>query len=101
MSTPRAESDAPERMDEALVLDGNAVAGLLQELFGAEMTTALGMCDACGTNQAVGMLRAYTRGPGVVLRCHACTEIMVRIALTPRGTFFDVRGTRVLHMSTK
>ena len=32
-------------MDE-LMLDGNAVAGLLQEVFAVEMTTAIGTCDA-------------------------------------------------------
>ena len=31
-------------------LDGNAIAGLLQEVFGTEMTTALGMCATCGAS---------------------------------------------------
>ena len=83
-----------ERMDEDLVLDGNAAAGLLREVFGAEMTAAVGACDGCGTTAAVGSLVAYTRAPGVVLRCRSCGEVMVRIAQTTRGTFVDVRGTR-------
>jgi hypothetical protein len=29
---------------DALMLDGNAVAGLLQEVFAVEMTTAIGTC---------------------------------------------------------
>ena len=29
-------------------LDGNAIAGLLLEVFGAEMTTATGFCARCG-----------------------------------------------------
>ena len=33
---------------EALTLDGNAVAGLLAEIFGADVTTARGTCDGCG-----------------------------------------------------
>jgi uncharacterized protein DUF6510 len=36
-------------MDE-LMLDGNAVAGLLQEVFAVEITTAIGTCDGCGTS---------------------------------------------------
>ena len=36
-------------MDE-LMLDGNAVAGLLQEVFAAEMTTATGTCAGCGAS---------------------------------------------------
>ena len=34
-------------MDE-LMLDGNAVAGLLQEVFAVEITTAVGTCASCG-----------------------------------------------------
>ena len=34
-------------MDE-LMLDGNAVAGMLQEVFAVEMTTATGTCGNCG-----------------------------------------------------
>ena len=34
---------------EDSVLDGNAIGGLLIELFGTEMTTAVGVCGSCGT----------------------------------------------------
>ena len=34
-------------MDE-LMLDGNAVAGMLGEVFAVEMTTATGTCGNCG-----------------------------------------------------
>ena len=30
------------------VVDGNAIGGMLMELFGTEMTTAVGTCAACG-----------------------------------------------------
>ena len=40
-------------MDE-LMLDGNAVAGLLGEVFAVEMTTAIGTCGNCGATDAVG-----------------------------------------------
>ena len=33
-------------MDE-LMLDGNAIAGVLGELFAVEMTTAVGTCGSC------------------------------------------------------
>jgi hypothetical protein len=53
---------------DALMLDGNAVAGLLQEVFAVEMTTALGTCGNCGATDAVGAMHVY-RGAGTVLRC--------------------------------
>ena len=41
-------------------LDGNAVGGLLNEVFGREMTSARGCCDGCG---AINVL-AFTGTPG-------------------------------------
>ena len=35
--------------DPAHVLDGNAAAGLLQEIFVTDVTTAQFRCDACGS----------------------------------------------------
>ncbi len=85
-------------MEEDLTLDGNAIAGALFELFGTEMTVAIGVCDNCANVAAVGALRAYTRGPGIVLRCTACAEVMIRVAQTPRGTFVEMRGTRRMRL---
>jgi hypothetical protein len=39
---------------DALMLDGNAVAGLLQEVFAVEMTTAIGTFNTCGVTDHVG-----------------------------------------------
>jgi hypothetical protein len=80
------------------VLDGNAVAGMLRAAFGTEMTTVTGTCAHCGTEAMLAELLAFTRGPGVVLRCRACTEVVVRIAETPKGVLIDVRGAAHLRM---
>jgi hypothetical protein len=45
-------------MDERR-LDGNAVGGLLGEVFTFEATTAEGACDRCGTVAHVGEAMAY------------------------------------------
>jgi hypothetical protein len=78
-------------VDVDLVLDGNAVAGLLSEAFGAEMTDVAGTCSHCGTTSLVGATRAWTQGPGVVLRCPACSGVVIRIARTPAGLRVDVQ----------
>jgi hypothetical protein len=63
-----------------LVLDGNAIAGVLAEVFaGAEMTTALRGCGSCGQHHAVGEHRLY-RGAGWVLRCPGCGDVALTIA---------------------
>jgi hypothetical protein len=79
-----------------LTVDGSGVGGLLAEVFGVEMTAAPGQCAHCHTVSLVGTLRAYLRGPGVVLRCPACAEVVIRIVRTPRGTLLDARGATYL-----
>ena len=51
------------------------------------------MIGSCHTISVVGTLRVYMRGPGVVLRCPACAEVVLRIVQTPRGTMVDARGS--------
>jgi predicted RNA-binding Zn-ribbon protein involved in translation (DUF1610 family) len=67
---------------EATWLDGNGVAGLLTEVFGADVTAVVRACGSCGTAAPVGAHRAY-RGAGVVLRCPSCGAVAVRICLSP------------------
>jgi DNA-directed RNA polymerase subunit RPC12/RpoP len=82
-------------MDETdLRLDGNAAAGLLAEVFGAEMTTALGTCATCGATNALGAAHLYMRGPGAVLRCPACTGMLLCVVRTPDGLVVDLSGIR-------
>lgn len=73
-------------------LDGNAVGGMLEELFGVDMTAADTKCAACGREGEVGTLLAYTMGPGVVLRCPGCSGVMLRMVETPRGTLVEAKG---------
>jgi hypothetical protein len=83
-------------MDDPLVLDANAVAGEMQELMGFEMTAFLARCAHCGNRDAVGSLRAWVHGPGVVLRCVICSEVVVRWVRTPDGARLDLRGAAFL-----
>jgi len=84
-----------ETKSDDLVLDGNAVAGTLTEIYGDDMTTVLAECGGCGKVDHVGGLLAYVHAPGIVLRCTACSTVMLRIVQTPKGTFVDVRGKRM------
>jgi hypothetical protein len=45
--------------EQALWLDGNALAGLLEELFATELTDAPRSCGSCGAARAVGAHRRY------------------------------------------
>ena len=63
---------------DPLMLDGNAVAGLLQEVFAVEMTTAIATCGSCGAADAVGATHVF-RGAGIVMRCPHCDNALVTI----------------------
>ena len=78
--------------DAALRLDGNAVAGLLEEALGIDATLARGACAGCGAVAHLGALAAYVHCPGVVLRCVRCQSVMLRAARTPDGYLLDLRG---------
>jgi len=83
-----------------LMLDANAVAGEMAELFGFEMTLVAHRCAHCGHEGSVGTLLAFTHGPGTVLRCSTCREVVIRWARSPTGTWLDIRGAAVLHLPT-
>lgn len=78
--------------------DGNAIGGLLAELFGAEMTIAVSTCDGCGQVDVVAELAVYTRAPGVVVRCPGCDSVLMRIVRTRDRYLLDLRGTRSLEL---
>ena len=82
-------------------LDGNALAGLFESLFGLDMTLMPGRCANCGTVNRVGAMRAYTGGPGAVLRCPACDEVVIRIVQTVEATYVDARGAAFLRFERR
>ena len=69
-------------MSDETHVDGNALGGLLIEVFGREMTDAQGCCAACGSIHQIGAMRVF-RGPGEVVRCPTC-DTVVLVAITVR-----------------
>jgi hypothetical protein len=80
--------------DPDFALDANAAAGVLQEIFLVEVTTARIECATCGASAAVGSLRVYALPMGVVLRCTRCDGILMRAVHTPHGRWLDMAGAR-------
>jgi hypothetical protein len=77
-------------------LDGNAIAGLLVDVFGAEMTTAHCVCATCGAHGPVAELEVYLRGPGTVVRCRSCRNIQMVLVEMRGVACVDLRGLAVL-----
>lgn len=82
-----------------MMLDGNAIGGLLREIFTMEMTTAVGTCASCGAVNEVARLQVYVHAPGTVVRCPACEAVLMRI-VRGRGRYWvDLSGTRTLELT--
>lgn len=90
--------DEDTGLDHALMVDGNAVAGLLYEIFAMEMTTGEVECVSCSNRGEVGRLLAFTQAPGVVLCCPHCQNIVIRIAKAPGAIYLDARGVTYLRL---
>jgi Family of unknown function (DUF6510) len=82
-----------------LTVDGNALGGMLASIFAMDVTGAPGQCASCRTVSLVGTMRAYVRGPGIVLRCPACAEVVIRIVDTPHGRYVDARGVMSIRVT--
>ena len=72
--------------------DGNAIAGLLQETFGAELTAAIGTCATCGNEGPLAETEVYLRGPGTVVRCRVCHDTLMVLVTVRSTTCVDRRG---------
>jgi hypothetical protein len=85
-------------MDD-LMLDGNAFAGALAEIFTAEMTTAIGTCSQCGSSQEMGSVHAY-QGAGIVLRCPRCDGVLVKIVKAESQVWIAFPALQTLQVAT-
>ena len=86
-------------VNRELMLDANAAAGSLYEIFGAEMTASPTECAHCGREAEIGTLLAFIQGPGIVLRCSGCENVVIRIVQTPDAIYLDARGAVYLRLA--
>jgi Family of unknown function (DUF6510) len=78
--------------------DGSALAGPLQDLLRVDVTTAIGRCGNCGSTAAMGEVRVFDHAPGVVARCPACDQVLLRLVRGPGRAWLDLRGLTYLQL---
>jgi hypothetical protein len=83
---------------EEMKLDGNALGGMLLELFGREMTTVTSSCRSCGAVEQMACVDVYVQAPGVVVRCRHCGNVLMKIVRAPERTWLDVGGIGLLEL---
>ena len=75
--------------------DGNELAGVLDELFGTEMSAAQRRCPSCRALRVVAEHPLY-HGAGHVLRCPACGDLAAAVVERGGGYAVTLRGTWLL-----
>ena len=81
-------------------LDGNAIGGLLLEVFGVEMTTAECVCASCGMRGVLAGCKVYVTAPGTVVRCRACGAVLMVFVEVRGVTCVDCTGLRDLQSTS-
>ena len=84
---------------DAMRVDGNAMAGILGEVFLQEMTTARFACGGCGKVEPVGAEHAYMQAPGIVMRCCHCDSVLLVVAHTGETYRFGLGRTKWLEFT--
>lgn len=87
------------RPAEELVLDGNALAGALSQVFVSDVTTARVTCAGCARVRSLGTARLY-RAAGEVLRCSECAAVLLRLVTAPDRIYVELTGMRCVELAS-
>jgi len=79
-------------------LDGNAIGGMLYQVFGGEMTMAQAVCGRCGARGPLAECEVYLGGPGVVVRCRVCHNIVMVLVEVREIVCVDLSGLSELEL---
>jgi ribosomal protein S27E len=80
---------------EDLHTDGNRLAGVLAQLFGADVSDAQRRCAGCREVRRIGEHPLY-ESAGYVLRCPGCGDLAATIVTREGGYAVSLRGTWLL-----
>jgi len=89
-------NDIDDGVTDDTALDGNAMGGLLNEIFSTEMTTAVGICAFCGTARQLAEAIVYFRSPGAIMRCRTCTAVLLMVTRRGEMNCVDLSGLAAL-----
>jgi hypothetical protein len=81
------------------LLDGNALAGALSEIFRVDVTAAIGECAHCRRRGPVAETVVYADAPGLVARCPACEGVLLRLVSDSGRAWLDLRGLICLQLA--
>src|SRR5262245_40259016 len=87
-SSARADQDRTFRRcmmraeNAASTVDGNAAAGMLWDVFGADVTALIGVCGGCGSHAPMAETVVELDEVAAIVRCRACTHTLFTVLRT-------------------
>lgn len=79
-------------------VDGNALGGVLGDLFAADLTMATTTCAGCRAVAPLATIHVYLNAPGAVARCPGCNAVLLRVVRHERRAWLDLSGIKVLQI---
>ena len=73
-------------------VDGNALAGVLADVFGVEMTAAIARCRHCQRIFELAVAHVFITAMGSVMRCAHCQSTLAVIVTKPHEILFSPTG---------
>jgi hypothetical protein len=87
-------------MSEPRHVDGNALGGVLSEVFAVDLTVATTTCAGCRSVAVLAVLHVYLDAPGAVARCPSCGAVQLRLVRSETRTWLDLTGIQALEIPT-
>ena len=69
----------------AVTVDGNAVAGLLADVFGGDATMLVGVCGGCGAAAPLAETVVELDEAAAIVRCRSCTHTLLTVLREGEG----------------
>ena len=79
--------------------DGSALAGPFHDVFRGDVTAAIGRCTNCGRTGPMVEGRVFDHAPGVIARCPACDQVLLRLVRGPGRAWLELRGLSYLQLA--
>ncbi|GAA5197684.1 hypothetical protein GCM10025773_08810 [Microbacterium jejuense] len=70
----------------ASTVDGNAVAGMLWDVFEADITSVVGVCGGCGSAAPFAETTVELDEAAAIVRCRSCTHTLFTVLRDEGGT---------------
>ena len=82
----------------AAVVDGNAAAGMLADVFAGDVTSIVGVCAGCGSIAPLAEAVVEIDEVAAIIRCRGCTHTLATVLRGEAGTRIVIGMLRELEV---